>query len=714
MDALQGTGASVGQPTRPLTREEKLAEFKDAKTKHKGGALNPKRPALAGLATNVTHSTPSKLKAVGTRSIKGDALNARTPLVSTTGRKSLHTPHAATTSTAKAIGTVRRTTRIRSRTALTPAPSQATHTRSVSRAQSCTSDLDTVRDGSTSDHAPEAADGVRVKGGGMETLSHNLLDTDTISLQSRLSEESNKSIRFQIELDARANEVSALRSAIVQLQQELHSSRQDQLSQLEAEECLRTEVIERELQIKQLQMDWSVERSALQGRLEDNDQLVDELGQLVAKLREEVESLKSQPQAYADVWIQQVRIEELEAHTQIQDTQIQQNAEILSELRVEIKDCYTAIDGFEEQERSSAVDMLKLQTEIENLTTAGITAESTKFMLERDLSWINEHTQRLEVALRESLVENETIHKENASKDEELKDAYAVIDLLEAQIKDLNEDTELLKIEASKNNELQSEMIIQGIELQRLCSIQIECDELRSALQSALEENKEISVKMDMLKLSNSESLGDQVMSPDDKPDLSLKSTLDHQPMVSGTDAVILSDISHQETLSTTGTDPSPEMTDCDLTIHDCLSCHQASQTEQEFDYEYLDRQIKVLKLAYVVTKQKHEEASTIYSDTLNEVEMRNTSELSKWKNTSAEQKTLIDELWSGILKSADRIKDLELKLQQFNVSDDIDEDEEVGVDNEDPETTECVEHGDSNQSSTHPTHVSPKDYDAI
>ncbi|KAH6567916.1 hypothetical protein BASA62_005778 [Batrachochytrium salamandrivorans] len=504
----------------------------------------------------------------------------------------------------------------------------------------------------------------------METLSHNLLDTDTISLQSRLSEESNKSIRFQIELDARANEVSALRSAIVQLQQELHSSRQDQLSQLEAEECLRTEVIERELQIKQLQMDWSVERSALQGRLEDNDQLVDELGQLVAKLREEVESLKSQPQAYADVWIQQVRIEELEAHTQIQDTQIQQNAEILSELRVEIKDCYTAIDGFEEQERSSAVDMLKLQTEIENLTTAGITAESTKFMLERDLSRINEHTQRLEVALRESLVENETIHKENASKDEELKDAYAVIDLLEAQIKDLNEDTELLKIEASKNNELQSEMIIQGIELQRLCSIQIECDELRSALQSALEENKEISVKMDMLKLSNSESLGDQVMSPDDKPDLSLKSTLDHQPM--------------------------------------------ASQTEQEFDYEYLDRQIKVLKLAYVVTKQKHEEASTIYSDTLNEVEMRNTSELSKWKNTSAEQKTLIDELWSGILKSADRIKDLELKLQQFNVSDDIDEDEEVGVDNEDPETTECVEHGDSNQSSTHPTHVSPKDYDAI
>ncbi|KAH9246506.1 hypothetical protein BASA81_015958 [Batrachochytrium salamandrivorans] len=333
---------------------------------------------------------------------------------------------------------------------LTPAPSQATHTRSVSRAQSCTSDLDTVRDGSTSDHAPEAADG---------------------------------------------------------LQQELHSSRQDQLSQLEAEECLRTEVIERELQIKQLQMDWSVERSALQGRLEDNDQLVDELGQLVAKLREEVESLKSQPQAYADVWIQQVRIEELEAHTQIQDTQIHQNAEILSELRAEIKDCYTAIDGFEEQERSSAVDMLKLQTEIEKLTTAGITAESTKFMLERDLSRINEHTQRLEVALRESLIENETTHKENASKDEELKDAYAVIDLLEAQIKDLNEDTELLKIEASKNNELQSEMIIQGIELQRLCSIQIECNELRLALQSALEENKEISVKMDMLKLSNSESL---------------------------------------------------------------------------------------------------------------------------------------------------------------------------------------------------------------
>ncbi|KAH6593004.1 hypothetical protein BASA61_004391 [Batrachochytrium salamandrivorans] len=465
MDALQGTGASVGQPTRPLTREEKLAEFKDAKTKHKGGALNPKRPALAGLATNVTHSTPSKLKAVGTRSIKGDALNARTPLVSTTGRKSLHTPHAATTSTAKAIGTVRRTTRIRSRTALTPA---LPHLKLLIPAV---------------------------------YLVHNL----ALLIYRVYLKSPTKVFVFQIELDARANEVSALRSAIVQLQQELHSSRQDQLSQLEAEECLRTEVIERELQIKQLQMDWSVERSALQGRLEDNDQLVDELGQLVAKLREEVESLKSQPQAYADVWIQQVRIEELEAHTQIQDTQIQQNAEILSELRVEIKDCYTAIDGFEEQERSSAVDMLKLQTEIEKLTTAGITAESTKFMLERDLSRINEHTQRLET------------HKENASKDEELKDAYAVIDLLEAQIKDLNEDTELLKIEASKNNELQSEMIIQGIELQRLCSIQIECDELRSALQSALEENKEISVKMDMLKLSNSESLGDQVMSSDDK-----------------------------------------------------------------------------------------------------------------------------------------------------------------------------------------------------
>ncbi|KAK5666689.1 hypothetical protein QVD99_006750 [Batrachochytrium dendrobatidis] len=650
--------------TKPLTREEKLAQFKDLKSKAKAGT-SAQRPALAGLVNNATRSTPFKPK---TTKPKHDTKNATTSI-----RKSVQTSTTKPMSSTAAA----RTTKSLSQSHISNSL-HSTRSRSVSSVRSQCNASDAINKNPTFDCPMSDDEGVHAAESSVPSTTK--LETDMTALQSRLSEESNKSIRFQIELEARATEVLALRSSVVQLQQELRSLRRDQIEQLDTEERLRAEVIEREEIVKHIQNEWSTENTAFKAKLKDKDQLVDELGQLVSKLREEVESLKSQPQAYADVWIQQVRVEELESQVQIQEAQILQDANKIENLNMEIKDCYDAISTFEEQESKHVVEVLKLETEIEQLKTTAMSIESVNFMLEKELERVKEHAHKIETALKHTLDENETVHKTAESNSEELKEAYTAIDLLEAQIKDLEEDAELMRRELTKNSDITSEFIIQGMELQKLNGIHLECAELKIALQEALKENKELVSKTCHSDLRHIDTQTSDFNLAESKH----CAACDH----SQNDAMSCID----------------NYTQVD-SEHTPIMCEQACQSMEEYDPESWDKQITLLKFAYHVATEKHKKDATQFANTLMELEAQSALELTKWNTTSAEQKALIDKLWSGVSKSAERIKALEKELEEqtavdiaseHELDDDLEtEDEELSDKSSNPDDLESRPHNE-------------------
>ena len=260
------------------------------------------------------------------------------------------------------------------------------------------------------------------------------------SLQTRLSEESSKTIRVQLELEARTMEVASLRSLIDDLKLQLNKSKIDQLQQLDTEEALRSEAIEREELIRNLEMgkaQWEGESSKLAAALNNKEQMVTQLGDLIAALRTEIQSLKDQPNAYADVWIQQVRMTELEQLVELKSGQLTESQSSVDSLTKEVADCYQCIDKLEVLSHAHEEANERLDMQVEALKESLLVAESSLFVKTRDFNEVQD-------ALRETIEENEQMHGNLSKTLAELKDAYECIDLLEGQIKTLETEKDAL------------------------------------------------------------------------------------------------------------------------------------------------------------------------------------------------------------------------------------------------------------------------------
>eukprot|EP00842_Homolaphlyctis_polyrhiza_P002335 jgi/Hompol1/3101/HPOL_003123-RA len=700
--APQDTAETDSQAQRTLTREEMLAIYKETKTKQALG---------------------------GDKKQAGMASTAKRPALGRTD-SNIQKPQGAA-ATAGSHGTSKH------EAALAPAPT-ATSKRPRTPATSGASAI-TIAD--IREDLSDAFDHALTQPGTAQSVD---------TLQSYLAEESSKAVRLEIELEARTHEVLTLRALTEDLKLELNSTKRDLLQQLNVEEILRTEIIEREEQLQKVQAELTGEAAKLQATLDDKERLVRDFGQLIAELRSEIESLKSQPAVSADIWIKQVDMENLESQVHAQNLRIQQDSAELSRLRSEVADCYTAIDALEEQNRNEAAETLSMSKELDELKANTLSFETTIFVQEKDLRAKQQRIDALESALRDTIQENQSVHKTIGEKDSELKDAYTAIDLLEAQLKDAEQDIALVKQELAKYNDIESELIAHGLQLQELRDVKLKCDELERALADTLAENKSLTnlveqqtqeiagLKTDM---HAARQVGQATISQvatihrehSDSPEIPKMPSIEEDAVMESHEMQSADNIaadhvngSRSDCEHSYDQDQEPNrrfsfsqsvsqgFTESQLSrdIVDGLPStsfdrqDSSSQTDHTFDPAYWDRQVKLLKFAHNVALQKYKDTCESYVTKIKDLQEKSEIESQKWNETSNEQKLMIDKMLLAVTRSAQRVKELEsenarIKQQQQRFVDDDYEDEDEGDEDEEGDDDIVNEPSHGNETSS-------------
>ncbi|KAI8922794.1 hypothetical protein BC831DRAFT_474336 [Entophlyctis helioformis] len=668
-----------GNAASRLTMEQRLAQFKASK-QHQPPSQQPQRRALGLSDANAQqHQRAGPGKSASTRqSMAGKSVAAKSSSEAVAAIPSAGASHSlvagvagrAASGAAAQSSNPNRVTKPRPRTPALGRPQIGTRSATKPKAASTATtavratrksvsshpasdhlDLyysDHIYARDSSDNETGAAD-TRL----MEYDLPNVDDADIETLQSRLSDEAQKAIQLQIELDARSAEVAHLKSLNDQLNTTLQATNQEQSLQLDIEELLRSTVMEREGQIRQIQTDWAAETDTLKSQLIDKQSVVDSLGRLIAELREEIESLKRQPSAYADALIHLVRIEELEALVKTKDARIR-------ECETEISDCYQAIDALEKQERKQDETETELHTRIEHLNATLITREMTIYVQEKELSEQAARIETLEDALKESSLEAEALSKELAEKTRELKDAYEVIDIQQAQIKDFEEEVKAWRAEIIAEGDAQSQLIDQGLELKSA----YEAIDLLQAENADLEKD----VALWRKEVVSEGALQTQVIEQGIELEQLRKAVEEHAQIRKDLASQLKEQSRLVEQMADRQSDTVAIATAAgsDTAVSAAGQSTVECQTELDIveDLQVAERQIVVLKFAHHVATLKLKEADTKYTVMIREMNAKNEAELKKWSETADEHKALVDRLFAGVTRSAQRVKELEAELQ--------------------------------------------------
>ena len=318
-------------------------------------------------------------------------------------------------------------------------------------------------------------------------------------LEIQLADKSNRAVQLEIELETRQREVTSLRVLGQELQDQLRQCKKEQAYQLVIEEKLKSEIDNRVGELELFEEKLSKSQSIIQ----DKEILIDELNEVITTLRSELEKLNAQPIAYADMWIHQVKMEELEKELTEKNSLINQLEEKNADYAVELKECYLCLDELEKQIHDQEELIQQHEKVVQGLQDELVASESMIHAQRLENVENAERLDLLESALQTALTENEALI-EDKGKTEcslngikiELEQCYQVINQLELQEEERDKyEMENLRLSASIQA-LQEEVLQMGI---RETSLQNDLEmvgqekiELQEALHDTLEENKRI------------------------------------------------------------------------------------------------------------------------------------------------------------------------------------------------------------------------------
>ncbi|KAL2913676.1 hypothetical protein HK105_206836 [Polyrhizophydium stewartii] len=485
-------------------------------------------------------------------------------------------------------------------------------------------------------------------------------------LQHQLVTESNNAERLKAEIDLRCKEVGDLHALVEQLQDTLQKSSWERLAMIDAEEQLRAEAIELEKQTERIKTQWAQETTQLQSELQSKQQIVDELGQLIQELRDEIVALKSKPAAYADFWIHQVRVEELEATSREQAAQIEAANAKINEQSEELGNCFKIIGTLEDVQKKEQSDHA---AEISKLKDTIFSLETTMYIQEKELTDKTTQIDELRAALDGALSENKSLYDQLRTREADLNAAEQTARDLQTEKASLENDNKGLHGELQ---EFETQFITQGVQLKKLHDDLADHEQLAEALGDTLRENEDLTREVHLLRnrradgalgavllTANSGSQTDEVEASFAAASHVLAPAAD----IAGMDAQAT------EAAPTAAADMQSEASrdiaeDVEMSVAQTV-CSTSSQTDVEF--EKWERELKLLRFARHVIAQKLKEATASFMSTLREIEARNEVETSKWRETSTSQKDLIEKLMVGVTKTTQRVKELEAQLQAAN-----------------------------------------------
>ena len=266
------------------------------------------------------------------------------------------------------------------------------------------------------------------------SLNRNTLQSQNgQELEILQSEEASEKIALQIELETRNREVASLRILSLNLQQQLVELRSELATRIIAHESLQNEAeVARNNSILQ-NSKHQEERIQFTVIMHDKEHLIEELDKVVQRLTVELESLNMQPKSYADMWIDQIRIEDLDKCVREKDKSIKVVTEENEKLKLKSAELEECLEQLENMENKQEKDFEKIQALEELVTCLEIKVIGDhKEYVTQSLTY----SENVE-ALEQTLMENQLFFKglklaeDKALESEvELKDCYELISLL--------------------------------------------------------------------------------------------------------------------------------------------------------------------------------------------------------------------------------------------------------------------------------------------
>jgi chromosome segregation ATPase len=293
----------------------------------------------------------------------------------------------------------------------------------------------------------------------------------------------NDQVLLNIEIDTKNQEILTLRGLTTRLQAELDHIKQDLVRYSAQEEKLNEQLKSQRLDMDHVVTSLREQLNQQKQVIADKESLIYELSNMVDTLKLEISDLNENPKRYANMWVSQLRVDDLEKTNSDLDEELLEKITTISHLEAENEKLKSHLEAASTTHSQLESKCSELQQENKELmdrlfaekqhSKTQLSQFSVTLQKKQDLiSQLEEKTGKLGI-------------------EDELRDAYECIDLLQTQESRLQNELEAM---GSKVLYLETQILSHTITNNALSSNE---SELCEALKESLKENEELHLQLD-------------------------------------------------------------------------------------------------------------------------------------------------------------------------------------------------------------------------